>query len=147
MAEEFSPGDVVAVALASAAIGGFMVAGGVGLAIQGWERMASEPISSLVGALFLAFVGTFIGLVIAGPVGVAVGLAMRRFFGGGRRVAFSSGALTAFLIFAIAYRDEGFDDPWILLIGIIFISIGALLAYFFHWYVTEKTGKFPPSIT
>ena len=143
MEREFSAGDVVAIAFSSAAIGGFVVAGGVGCAIQGWEAIAAQPLSAFGGAFFLAFIGMFLGLVVAGPLGLAVGLVMRRFFGSGRWVAFSSGALTAFLILVIAYLDEGFGDPWILAVGAAFITLGGVLAFAFHWHVTERAGNFP----
>ena len=143
MEEDFSVGDVVSIALSSAATGDFLVAGGIGFAIQGWDFIAARPLAALGGVFSLAFIGLFAGVLIAAPVGLVVGLIMRQFFGSGRRVAFCSGVLTASLLFVIAYLDEGFGDPWLLGVGAAFRILGGALALVFYRHVTERAGQSP----
>lgn len=142
VARQLDFGDVVSIALVASAVGGLVTAIGFVGILFGFNRLTDDP-SAILGTLFWGgLIGLILGIIVAWPLGIAVGATISRIFGDSVGAAGFAGALTASILFALAYGDEPVREPLLFGFGIAFALIGALMAVAGRCYVLNWVAVF-----
>jgi hypothetical protein len=142
VARKLDFGDVVSIALIASAVGGLFTATGYVAILFGLNKLTGDPVSFLSALFWGGLLGLIASILVAWPLGIAVGSATNRIFGDSVGAAGFAGALTASVLFVLAYGDEPVGDPILFSIGAAFALLGALMAVAGRYYVLNKVAVF-----
>lgn len=134
--------DIVASAALAATVGGFVVGASFVVYLGGAEFVSESPLQALLGAVIAGILGLLVALLTALPAGILVGALVSRFIGQSTRHAALAGGITALLLFALAYREQPIGDLGLLLTGMMFAALGALLGGLCYRYVMTRAVAF-----